>query len=67
MEAQVVVYLIGSGLLLGTSLLIYAHRNFATKEQLRDHRDASEKRDVETKEWLVRIEGKLDTLLQSKK
>ena len=89
MDTELVIYLISGGLMLGSTLVIYAHHNFATKNEVKEikednsealrqiektvekcvtrdafnqHREDINKRDVELKEWLVRIERKLDNL-----
>lgn len=62
--AHLVISMVGLGVVLGTGLVIYAHKNFITQKQFDSHREDVKQRDSEIKEWLVRIEHKLDALIQ---
>lgn len=57
------ISLIGSGLLLGTGLVIYAHANFSTKETVNIIKDNQEKRESLIIKKLDQIDRKIDKIL----
>lgn len=60
MSLELIFSIISASFLLGVGLLMYAHKNFITKEEFKNHRTDMNKRDNDLKEWLIRIEAKID-------
>lgn len=63
MSIEMIFSVISASFVLGVGLVMYAHKNFITKDEFKNHREDMNKRDDSLKEWLVRIEAKIDAWL----
>jgi len=61
-NVEFAVWLIGTGLILGTSLVVYAHSNFATKEAIIELKESRNRELDDIKSSLQRIENKIDSI-----
>lgn len=61
---KLAIYFISTGIVLGFTLIVYAHSNFATKQMMNDLRLNRDRELDKTDSRLDRIEHKLDILIQ---